>query len=469
MYSATDINAIGTLTAIDNPFDGGGYVVLEFVASPNHPGYTTVPGYVGDTAPIDYYQIYRSTTGSFEQAVHWSVAAATPKAQTQVTDTVRILVSTAGDLSGNATYYVAAVKGDLPPPLTTETPGAAAKAGVLVAYKPALAKSAGDDASFTSEVSNGDRAIGAKNTEGLEADFNSDLVVNLADFDLFVWAFGNDEEYDPLFEIGTVKNGVVNLPDFDEFVSQFGMSVGAQRLSFSDGLNPDSWFEFKSEFDYDTELLELQIMGNDFTSLAGYGFDLVFDSDQFEIIGVLDGGFLESEGGSAPLFINNAREDGRVSIANILANRDDSITPDGGGVITVITLHRTGDERSGISLENIDVIDHAGVLNSLEKVALEDAIPLPDEFELKGNYPNPFNPVTTIEYTLPTAAHVKLVIYNTAGQVVKTLVSEEQQPDKYNVTWDSTNEAGVRVSSGMYIYRITAGDFRATKKMILIK
>jgi len=469
VLSAADINAIGTLTAIDNPFDGGGYVVLEFVASPNHPGYTTVPGYVGDTAPIDYYQIYRSTTGSFEQAIHWSVAAATPKAQTQVTDTVRILVSTAGDLSGNATYYVTAVKGDLPPPLTTETPGAAAKAGVLVAYKPALAKAAGDDASFTSEVSNGDRAIGAKNTVGLEADFNSDLVVNLADFDLFVWAFMNDEEYDPLFEIATVKNDIVDLPDFDIFVSQFGMSVGAQRLSFSDGLNPDSWFEFMSEFDYDTELLELQVMGNDFTSLAGYGFDLVFDPEQFEIIEVHDGGFLESQGGSAPLFINYTREDGRVSIANILANRDDSITPEGGGVIAVITLHRTGNVRSGISIENVDVIDHAGELNSLEKVTLDDAIPLPVEFELKGNYPNPFNPVTTIEYTLPTTALVKLVIYNSVGQVVKTLVSEEQQPDVYKVTWDSTNEAGIRVASGLYIYKITAGSFSATKKMTLIK
>ena len=469
VLSAEDINAIGTLNATDFPQDGGGYVVLDFVASPNHPGYTTVPGYVGDTAPIDYYQIYRSTTGSFEQAIHWSVAAATPKAQTQVTDTVRILVSTAGDLSGNATYYVAAVKGKLPPPLTTETPGAAAKAGVLVAYKPALAKAAGDDASFTSEVSNGNRAIGAKNTPGLEADFNSDLVVNLADFDLFVWAFGNAEEYDPLFEIGTVKNNTVDLPDFDKFVSQFGMTVGAQRLSFSDGLNTDSWFELKSEFDYDTELLELQVMGNDFTSFAGYGFDLVFDPEQFEIIEVHDGGFLESQGGSAPLFINNTREDGRVSIANILFGHDDSITPEGGGVIAIITLQRTGNVRSGISLENIDVIDHAGQLNSLEKAALDDAIPLPVKFELKSNYPNPFNPVTTIKYTLPITAHVKLVIYNSVGQVVKTLVSEEQQPDVYEVRWDSTNEAGIRVASGMYIYQITAGDFRATKKMILIK
>ena len=467
VLTSQDIYPIGTLTAIDNPFDNGGYVILKFVASPNHPGYTTVPDYVGDTAPIDYYQIYRSSTGSFEQAIHWSVAAATPKAQTQVTDTVRVLVNTAGDLSGNATYYVTAVKGDLPPPLTEETPGAAAKAGVLVAYKPALAKSA--VVRLSSVKSNGNRAIGARNTPGLEADFNSDGSVNLADFDFFVWAFGNDEEFDPLFEIGINKNQVVDLPDFDKFVSQFGMSMGAQRVGFSDGLNADSWFELKSEFDYDTELLELQVLGNDFTSLAGYGFDLVFDPEQFEIVNVYDGGYLESEGGDAPLFINNSRETGRVSVANILMGRNESVTPEGSGLVAIITMQRTGGGQSSVSVENIDVIDHAGQLNSLEKAALDDAIPLPEQFELKSNYPNPFNPSTTIEYTLPTTEHVTLVIYNSAGQVVKTLVSEEQEPGVYKRVWDSTNEAGVRVASGLYIYKITAGKLRATKTMTLIK
>lgn len=93
----------------------------------------------------------------------------------------------------------------------------------------------------------------------------------------------------------------------------------------------------------------------------------------------------------------------------------------------------------------------------------------PKRFTLQQNWPNPFNPSTTIAYTLPGAAEVDLTIYDVLGQRVKTLVREKQPAGKYSVQWDGTNEFGIQVASGIYIYRITAGNKTATRKLILMR
>lgn len=95
---------------------------------------------------------------------------------------------------------------------------------------------------------------------------------------------------------------------------------------------------------------------------------------------------------------------------------------------------------------------------------------VPDQFELMQNYPNPFNPITTIRYQLPQNANVSIIVYNALGQKVKTLVSEFQRAGaNLSVQWDGTNDAGRKVASGLYLYRIQAGRFVKTKKMILVK
>jgi hypothetical protein len=95
--------------------------------------------------------------------------------------------------------------------------------------------------------------------------------------------------------------------------------------------------------------------------------------------------------------------------------------------------------------------------------------PIPVAYGLDQNYPNPFNPTTTINYQLPKESSVKLVIYNILGQPVRTLVNDRQAASSYTITWDGKNDNGVPVSTGTYIYRLTAGDYLATKKMNLLK
>jgi hypothetical protein len=94
---------------------------------------------------------------------------------------------------------------------------------------------------------------------------------------------------------------------------------------------------------------------------------------------------------------------------------------------------------------------------------------IPTEFNLNQNYPNPFNPVTQIYYTLPQLTDVHLKIYDILGREVKILVNGEQTAGAYILEWNGTDNFGTLVPSGMYIYRIVAGEFVQTKKMMFLK
>jgi hypothetical protein len=97
-------------------------------------------------------------------------------------------------------------------------------------------------------------------------------------------------------------------------------------------------------------------------------------------------------------------------------------------------------------------------------VVLSNVIMKPMEYELVQNYPNPFNPSTKIRYTLPNNELVSLKVYNTIGEEVASLVNEQQQAGSYEVEFNSGG-----LASGIYLYKITAGNFVETKKMILLK
>ena len=94
---------------------------------------------------------------------------------------------------------------------------------------------------------------------------------------------------------------------------------------------------------------------------------------------------------------------------------------------------------------------------------------LPDRFSLSQNYPNPFNSATIIEYDLPLSTVVTVEIYNMLGQKVRTLVDGYRFAGSHRVEWDGNMSSGQAAASGMYLYRIQAGSFVDTKKMLLLK
>ena len=94
---------------------------------------------------------------------------------------------------------------------------------------------------------------------------------------------------------------------------------------------------------------------------------------------------------------------------------------------------------------------------------------VPEVFALHQNYPNPFNPHTNIKYDLPDSEFVKIIIYDVMGRKIRTLVNEYQDSGYRNIIWNANDDLGRLVSAGMYIYTIQAGEFRQTKKMLLLK
>ena len=131
--------------------------------------------------------------------------------------------------------------------------------------------------------------------------------------------------------------------------------------------------------------------------------------------------------------------------------------------------------------EGDEIIRLVGTIDGLEGDEVEITISdpgaakaviqtLPTAFALADNFPNPFNPTTTIQYALPQAADVELTVYNVIGQPVRTLVAEYQSAGRYAVEWDATNDSGHSLSSGLYFYRLQADEaFLEVKKMLLLR
>lgn len=123
-------------------------------------------------------------------------------------------------------------------------------------------------------------------------------------------------------------------------------------------------------------------------------------------------------------------------------------------------------------LVSIELSNYCGLPcedSSITVVEPGDQGTLPAGYSLCQNYPNPFNPATTIQYDLPEQTRVRITVYNTVGQVVRTLVDRHESPGQHETIWDGRDDSGHQVSSGLYLYRMTAGDFMRSRKMLLLK
>lgn len=126
-----------------------------------------------------------------------------------------------------------------------------------------------------------------------------------------------------------------------------------------------------------------------------------------------------------------------------------------------ISLTISGELSDGAAIEGNDCVVIRGGGESDDGGTLFGESPT---VTLVGNYPNPFNPTTEISFSLPSASHVKLEVFNVMGQKVATVVDKHLEAGDHSVTWD-----GSQVASGVYFYRLDAGDFSTTRKMILLK
>ena len=108
-------------------------------------------------------------------------------------------------------------------------------------------------------------------------------------------------------------------------------------------------------------------------------------------------------------------------------------------------------------------------INNSLKVIENTEEATPNLYTLYQNYPNPFNPTTTLKYDLPEDSFVDITVYDMLGKVVNNLVKTNLSSGNKSIKWNATNNQGEPVSAGVYLYSIEAGEFRQTKKMILLK
>lgn len=107
--------------------------------------------------------------------------------------------------------------------------------------------------------------------------------------------------------------------------------------------------------------------------------------------------------------------------------------------------------------------------SNIEGLSTNNSLMIPIQYFLYPNYPNPFNPITSFVYDLPSQSQVKISIYNTLGHEIKTLVNREQNYGSYTIHWDGNDKYGNKVSSGVYLYHLNANSFNQTRRMILLK
>jgi hypothetical protein len=195
---------------------------------------------------------------------------------------------------------------------------------------------------------------------------------------------------------------------------------------------------------------------------AGVGtlFDNVFFSDATDYINVAP----------AMYTIDLYDETGTTRLASYDADlsqlADSALTVFASGFLDTTSANQNGPAFGlFVALANGAVLELPG---GLVEINTPQSL-IPEEYALHQNYPNPFNPTTTIRYDLKENSDVVLQIYNLLGQKIRTLINNRQEAGYREVVWDGRNDAGIGVASGIYIYRIEAGKFVQTRKMVLMR
>ena len=298
--------------------------------------------------------------------------------------------------------------------------------------------------------------------------FGADNRIGFDDFFIFADNFGltaEDAAFDSAFDLA--PSAMIDFDDFFVFADNFGRSTAAagKRVPLLAGLNADVrlYLDARTALPSVGEDFVLDVRVADFVAVKGYGLQVQYDAGKLEFVEALTDQPLGGSALAAPQVLSD--EAGVLALA---AHGD--VVAEGEVELSLVFRAKTEIENTVIEITDSQTYDREFGFNGLALPAPVALQTRPEVFALANNYPNPFNPATTIQYALPQAADVELTVYNVVGQAVRTLVAEHQSAGRYVVEWDATNDSGHSLSSGMYFYRLQAGgEFREVKKMLLLK
>ena len=325
-------------------------------------------------------------------------------------------------------------------------------------------------------------------------DANDDGQVNILDLVFLGRHFGEKPLTDPRAD--TNLDGKVDLLDLILVVQHFGeiiSSVPAVPPQYISSNAIPIWLSYEQQTVNDllfpaglnpvenTQVIDVSIMTTPSTELYGFQFDIVFPSDVLEVVSVSEGDFVQNDVKNTywhpPAIDNRAGYIQNIAAARVNTNTGIRTT----NSLAVVTFRvKNPDQMFGerVQLENVKLVTTDGKLIpiSLQKksFALEGMI-RPQVSALLQNYPNPFNPETWIPYKLANdASFVTITIYDAQGQPVRSMNLEQKPAGMYisksrAVYWDGRNNIGERVGSGVYFYQLRAGEFRAVRKMVVMK
>jgi hypothetical protein len=273
-----------------------------------------------------------------------------------------------------------------------------------------------------------------------ESDFSGDGVVDFTDFFQFADVFGGSVEGAEVF--GLNSDGAIDFSDFFIFADAFGQAAKPAGLLDAVGeiavvTTVDETGDFILKTTIHTE-----------TEWDRWGLSLRFDPSQIDWVG------------SDDHVMALELEPGNMLVTGIGAIPSLRLAP--------VPLAQGEHLEQTITLEQAAAVRNPGTGVALALVPTGSSA-LPTIFHLYRNYPNPFNPSTTIRYQLPSAESVRLDIYDALGQHVRTLVQGLHQPGFYAAVWHGRDDKGRNAASGIYFFRMTAGRFVNTQKLLLVK
>jgi hypothetical protein len=300
-------------------------------------------------------------------------------------------------------------------------------------------------------------------------DCNGDYIINLGDVVfLITYLYRSGPAPQPLWTADVTRNGEVNIGDVVYLITylykngpppcQTGAVLFARQQSTPAELSLYALNQDKAN-------VQLLIDGTFDVDVFGAQLELGWDKDKLELSDISQTERTER----LQLYHNGGRE-GQFKAGMVDINGKEYI-PAGEGALLTLKMKSKSDslDLSSLEIKEAILVDQNGqelALRIDNKVSQSN---LPKEFSLSQNYPNPSNPQTVIQYALPRDCKVQVTIYNILGQKVRTLVNENQKAGYKRVEWDSKNDQGEQVASGIYFYKIKAGEFSESKKMVILK
>jgi hypothetical protein len=262
--------------------------------------------------------------------------------------------------------------------------------------------------------------------------FGADNQVGFDDFFHFADNFGlrvGDQLFEPAFDLN--PNGQIGFDDFFVFADNFAkIAVGTGKVvPMMAGLNTDVRFDLYagSELPRVGEEMAIDFTLSNFVEFEGYGFNVSYDPAKLEFVkATIDDNLLGEGEMAVPQILNQG--EGEVGIAAF-----GETVSEGELGISLIFRSKEEIEQSLIEITKGALRDGNYALNQAASLGAVQVQTRPEVYALGNNYPNPFNPATTIKYQLPEAADVKLEIFNVVGQVVRNLVVEHQNAGRYVV------------------------------------